>query len=490
MKEKDENSNIEENEQINEIIQGEDVLEIKINEDKDKNKSNEIKESIPEIQNENSINILNTSSEIYIDRTSELNGKTVYHIKGNFLDKKEEIIRRYRDFDLLFTKLSQNWPCIFIAPISQKNYFHSMDPKVINERIYQLDNFLKISTKSEYLIDTEELKMFLNKNISNSDDFQTEMKALNPYTLKQISENYTKYFSKYKDLKTQNFSDEQSNICIEFIDNFNLKINKYKEEIVEYGEIKKTKIYREYRIATNFTDFEKFCMMDFANNDLSSLFFFNGSASLFDNLKKYKKFINNPYLVLSCWLRLKELELIIIKNKLNEYKTLLAKKVSIENKQKEITQKLKDIKEGRISFFNKIISREDPQVLAENYQKELEIQNNEVIYINNIVEIVKDYFSVEVYKYLDNLKNSFYEAIKKFAIIQKENCTLASDLWLKVKCQKRGEYENDDINDIFDLLDEDMDDENDENIIKNESKENNEDNNVDDNQVPAEKTEK
>ena len=238
-------------------------------------------------------------------------------------------------------------------------------------------------------------------------------------------------------------------------------------------------LYNDSQMGKNFTDFEKYCMMDFTNNDLSSLFFFNGSASLFDNLKKYKKHINNPYLVLSCWLRLKELELIIIKNKLNEYKTLLAKKTSIESKQNEISQKLEEVKEGRIGFLSKLLSRTDPQTLKENYQKELQTINNEVIYINNIVSLIKDYFSVEVEKYLKNLKNSFYDTIKKFASIQKENCTLASDLWLKVKCKKRDDSENDDINDIFDLIDEDLDKENDENNIKDESKENNENNSED-----------
>ena len=59
-------------------------------------------------------------SKIFIDKTSELNGKTLYHIKGDFLEKESSIVRRYRDFDSLHIKLSQNWPGIFIPPIAQK----------------------------------------------------------------------------------------------------------------------------------------------------------------------------------------------------------------------------------------------------------------------------------------------------------------------------------------------------------------------------------
>ena len=94
--------------------------------------------------------------------------------------------------------------------------------------------------------------MFLNQNIQSSDDFQTEIKKLKPYTLKEISDNYSKYFEEYKDTKKEKFNDEQINTCINFINNFNLKLNEYKENLVEFGEVKKTKIFRESRIATIF----------------------------------------------------------------------------------------------------------------------------------------------------------------------------------------------------------------------------------------------
>ena len=333
-----------------------------------------------------------------------------------------------------------------------------------------MENFLKISTKTEYLTPTEEMKTFLNKNIQNSDDFQTEMKSLKPYTLKQISENYSKYFGHYKNLKKKDFTDEQFNSCIIFINNFISKLNKYKEQLVEFGEVKTTRIYRDFRITSYFTDFEKYCVLDHVNGDLSSLFFFNGNSSFWENQKKYKKLIKNPYLILSCWIRLKEIELYSIKNKLNEYKTLLSKKISIENKQKELSQKLKDVEEGRIGFLDKIMLKGDPETLKEKYRTELNNQNNEVNYINKIVNILNDYLSIEIYRFFDNLKRSFYDVIKKFAIIQNENCTLASNLWLKIKCKKREDKEYDEINDIMDNLDDnDNDNENIQNENKNES---------------------
>ena len=480
-KEKEENEKEENEKEENEIKENEKNEEINTGSDqltKEENiitEQNNININVIEDKKEDIISdiksdkesILKSLKNIYIDKTSEVNGKTIYYIKGDFINEKDVIIRRYRDFDLLHNKLVENWPGIFIPPIAQKKYFSSTAQKTVNERIYLLENFLKSSTKMEYLKNTDELQIFLNKNYTNSDAVQIELKKLKPFKLKDISENYTKYFSNYKNIKTKNFDDEQLNNCISFINNLNAKINIYKEKLVDFGEIKKTKIYRESRIATYFTEFEKYCILEYANNDLSLLFFFNNNATLLENKKKYKELIDNPYLLFSCWLRLKELELISMKNSLNVYKSLLAKKTSIENKQKEISQKLEDAKNGRISFFTKIMMKGDVEELKGRYRNELFIQNNEVNYINNIINILKDYLSVEVYKYFDDLTAGFYKTVKKFATIQEENCTLATNLWLNVKCKKNENIEDDNVNDIIDEFDDVMNDNNESNTTEN-----------------------
>ena len=431
-------------------------VKVEAKEKEEKNEINEIKSD----EKEKESNVINDKKtdipdKIYIDKTSELSGKTVYHIKGDIIGDQKEIIRRYRDFDLLSTKLRQNWPGIFISPIAKKKVIGSTDQKVINERIFLLENFLQASIKCDFLNQTDEFRLFLHKDLANSDAFQTEAKHLKSYTLKQISENYTKYFGQYKELKTQDFTDEQIKTTTEFINGFLQKLNQYKDKLVDFGEIKKSNIYRESKIASYFKEFEQYCVMDFADNDMSSLFFFNTSSSLFENHNKYKKFTNNPYLVLSCWLRLKELELVSIKNNLAEYKSLIGQKTSIENKIKDLNQKIKNIEEGKKSFLDVIKLIGNSQKQKEKYQGELENQNYELKYINNILSLLNDYLSVNVFKYIDNLRTGFYDIVKKFASVQKENCALASDLWLKVK-NKKNEEEYDDVNDIFDIIDDNI----------------------------------
>ena len=413
------------------------------------------------------------ASKIYIASTSELNGKTLYHIKGDFLPKNTEVIRRYRDFDLFYNKLRQNWPGVFIPPIPPKIYFSSStDKKVIDARIYQLESFLQVCCELPYLEQTPEFNLFLNHQISNSDAFQAEMKKLLPYNNKQISENYTKYFSDYKNKKVKELNEERLDIYIDYVSDFVDKINEYKKQIIAFGNIEKNKIYREGRIITHFTEFEEICMKNFINNDTSLYYFYNNQFSLEENKERYEKLVNHPFLLLSGWIRQKELELISVKDKLNEYKNLRTKKSNFNKKLKDLNQKLNDVNNGKVGFFEKIFVKGDIQKLKEKAENEFKTHTDETNYINNIVDMLTDYIAVEYYSFFDRFTKGFYQTVKNFSSIQKENSILSMNIWLKVKNNK--EEDNQKISEILNTN---------ENKINKENNEKNENNqeNIEDN---------
>lgn len=387
--------------------------------------------------------IVKGSSElIYIDKATEIGGKTVYHIKGNMISKEVDFLRRYRDFDLLRSKLVSNWPGIIIPPIPPKKIIGSLDQRVVDERLYVMEQFLKKVINEKHFMSGEELQHFINDKLPNSELYQASTKKLKTYTLQQISENYTKFFGEYRNRKKGEFTEENITSYTNFINNFRNIINQYKSQLIDIGEIRKNSINRETRTLSFFSKFEKSCIIEYVNNDKSCLFFAKQNTALNESVEKYNKVINNPFLVLSSWIRLKDLELSNIKNTFGEYKTLLNKKKSLESKQKELNQKLKDLDVGKKSFLDKILSK-DTNKLKEKYNGELYVVNNEVNYINNIISKVNDYLSVEVPIYFEDMRKSLYKTIKKFAIMQNENCILASDLWLKVQYKSLPKDEKD-----------------------------------------------
>ena len=465
-----ENKKINNNNNTKKInLENNEIKEIKENKEKKENIPQPVIEHIEPLEDKK----LN-SKKIYIDKTSELNGKTLYHIKGDDIPDNAEVIRRYRDFDLLCIKLNHNWPCIFLPPISKKKLFSNTDKKVIDERVYQLQNFLQISSELPFIAQSPEYKLFLNKDITNSDAFQAQMKRLAPYNYKTISENYTKYFSGYKPEKKELLNDDKFSMFMGYVNGFIDRISEYKKQLVVFGDIPKTKIYRDSRLINHFINFEKRAMSYFVDNDLSFLYFHNNNASLKDSQEKFIKLIEHPFLLLSMWIRLKEIELLSMKEKLNEYKELVAKKNSYNNKVRELQQKLDEAKSGKVGFLDKIFVKGN---VKEKYETELKEQTTETDYINNIVQIISDYLSVEFYKYFKDLTQNFYYIVRNFFSTQRENSNIAMDLWLTIKNERDDIPEK--INEIVDVEEKEDEKEkaDDKNIEINENieiKENNE----------------
>ena len=486
---KEENPEYKNEEEIQEQ-QGEQINQIENNEEKIEENQNKIEEIINEPVKKEKVPFFKDEppkqednkklkiSKIYIPKTSELNGKTLYHIKGDFIPKNTEVIRRYRDFDLLYKKLIHNWPAVFIPPIPPKIYFSSStEKKVIDERLYQLESFLQNSAELDCISECPEFNLFLNHEISDSDVFQTEMKKFVPYDLKKISENYTKYFTKYKTIKkNKDLTEDRLDIYMGYVSDFIDKLNEYKKQLVVFGDIDKKKIYRETRIIKHFTEFEKLGMSHFVNNP-SLLYFHNNQFSLEENKAKYDKLVNHPYLLLSCWIRLKELELNSIKDKLNEYKDLASKKISYNNKLNELKLKLADAQRGKVGFFEKLFAKGDIQKLKNKYENEIKVQTEQTNYINNIVALINEYIAVEFYKYFEKLTQGFYHMVQTFASIQKENSILAMDIWLKVKNCKDDDEKLDEIqhdNDKNEIKEINANEGNNEIKENNENEENNE----------------
>ena len=434
----EQNENNIEEEQLdeNKIIEGEK------NKGEENQENNEKDEPIDEEEQIKKI-------KIYISGTSELGGKTLYHIKGDFIPGDREIHRRYRDFDLLHKKLSSNWPCVFIPPIPPKKYFKSStDKEIVKERLFQLENFLKMCSDYPYIFGAPEMKLFLSLEITSSDKLQSMMKKLPSYGYKKISEIYTLLFSKHKTMKKDDLTDDKLSTYIEYITAFITKLNEYKKQLVILGDIKKDNIYRENKVIEQLIDFEKNGMVNYINDDKSLLYFYDDKNTLKKNNEKYEQNISQPYLILSGWIRLKELELNAIKDKLNEYKEYINKKISYNNKLREMEEKSHSINEGRVSFFDKIFSKGDIGKLKENHNKDLENHRAETNYLNTIVNIAGDYIAVEYNKYFSYLTKNFYYVVRNFANTQKENSKAALDLWLQIKSGKEIEAEknNDNIN--------------------------------------------
>ena len=137
-------------------------------------------------------------------------GFTFYTLKGTKVP--EVLSRRYRDFDALRKKMVERWPGIYIPKLpNKKKVVGSKGKKISMARVEVINRFLKKISKIKYLIDSEEMELFL-QNTSNVGKTLEGIKSQN-----------------YEDLSKKYFS-----IFLDYDDNFDTKAGKKINSIKNY----------------------------------------------------------------------------------------------------------------------------------------------------------------------------------------------------------------------------------------------------------------
>lgn len=84
-----------------------------------------------------------------------------YEVSGIDYQGEFRVRRRYKEFDLLRSKLVQNWPGYFIPPLPEKKNTGNTDPEFVQHRTYALNYFIKRCSKLPHLFRSTEMQVFL-----------------------------------------------------------------------------------------------------------------------------------------------------------------------------------------------------------------------------------------------------------------------------------------------------------------------------------------
>ena len=83
-----------------------------------------------------------------------------YLVRGVDNEGPFEISRRYNDFFNFYNTLLARWPGIYIPPIPPKKVGGNKDDKYLRERRIFLEKFIRVLGESDFLIESEEFKIF------------------------------------------------------------------------------------------------------------------------------------------------------------------------------------------------------------------------------------------------------------------------------------------------------------------------------------------
>ena len=110
---------------------------------------------------------------------------TSYTVKGKKVP--EPVVRRYREFDCLRSKLVERWPGIFIPELPHKKTVGKNDKEVVDLTVEQINRFCAKLANLPHIFNSTETQMFLQ----NTSDVLKTMNSL-------PSESYSDMVAKYR----------------------------------------------------------------------------------------------------------------------------------------------------------------------------------------------------------------------------------------------------------------------------------------------------
>ena len=341
--------------------------------DNNENNNNINEEKTEKLIQQNNLNLINFKENeqraFYID-TIIVSSHVSYIIKGKNISQEISLERRYREFDALHNVLLKKWPGIYIPPIPKKQIIKNTDSKTIEKRKNVLDNFLKEVEKQIYIMESEEIKIFLDPDIKDVSNIL--LSKLEKIKYKELNENYKKYFIKDYENNPEKieFDENQLLYCKEYIDRFILKINNYKYKIKELYYLKTNYLENSEELFKEYVSFENKSVSQFYDKNKENLLFADeNNLNLKNLMDNYSFQIINPYKILNEWCIQKELNLIGLKESLKSYVKLKNLKPNIEIEINELNNKLSQLNKGKKSFFEMVKMKSRNELIEKTQKK-------------------------------------------------------------------------------------------------------------------------
>ena len=264
----------------------------------------------------------------------------------------------------------------------------NLEKKVIEMRTRVINDFCHKISKFKFILDSEELKLFLIR----CNDVSKAIYNLPKLNYEEILLRYNKAFSDIIDKidEDNEKSIKKVNDAIPFMKKVILNLKGFKNSIISTEENKEKEINYYYDLMNVFENFEKDALLEYVNNDEDKLVLLEALESV----------INLNNLMDKLTSRLTAIEDEIIKYQNNEYNfiTLWIKWNTVPGILSELKQEEKNTK-STIKSLNSIIS----------IASKLALDNLEIFKVEKL--------------------QRYHKHIKKFAEIQKSNGDIINKLW-------------------------------------------------------------
>ena len=368
---------------------------------------------------------METEPEMYVSDPQYIKegmkGFTFYSLKGSHVP--ETISRRYRDFEALRKKMVERWPGIFIPKLPNKKKVGNKGKNISVIRVEMLNRFLKKISKIKYLLNSEELGLFLQ----NTSNVGRTLDGLKEQTYEDLSRKYfstfLEYDSNFDTITGKNEQDIFEKKLVESlpkIKNFILLVSaameKYRDEQENYSAV-----------INMLSLYEKESLSNFVNNMEDKLVFFNTkNQELCQNITDSQKQVINPYDRLYSAITDDYLN---CESMIEAFEGLKALQDSYNKLNKNLSTlniELSELQAGKSSVKNMFKNKEKEITRLNNEKENLE---KNIDGLGNVIKVATFVMQKEIKEFKINELNNYYAELSRIENDTAKNSKLFDDLW-------------------------------------------------------------
>ena len=351
-------------------------------------------------------------------------GFTFYSLKGTKVP--EVLSRRYRDFNALRKKMVEKWPGIYIPKLPDKKKVGAKGQKISPIKIDVINRFLKKISKIKYLMESEEMGLFLH----NTSNVEKTLEGIKPPNYEELSKKYFNTFTEYdENFDTKTGKDEQ--------DLFEKKILESLVKMKTFMALVSAAMERfndeqeNYSAVINMLSlYEKESLSNFVDDQENKLVFFNTkNHELCDNISNSQKKIINPYSRLFSDITDDYINLEAMVEALEGLKYLQDSYNKLIRNLSNLNIELSELQAGKSSVKTIFKNKEKEITKLTNDKENLE---KNVDNLQNIIQIATFVMQNEIKNFKINQLDNYYAELSRIESDLENNAKISDDLWESV----------------------------------------------------------
>ena len=352
-----------------------------------------------------------------------VNSYTSYTMQGSKIP--EALNRRYSDFFALRKKFMERWPGIFIPNIPHKKTVGNNDKEIVELRKEMLNRFLKKLCNIDYLINSDEMELFLQ----NSNNIPKTLENIKEDSYQELLKKYSSVFTDYDDnFDTIAGKTEQD----EFYKQLNAlypKLRTFRAFIFAEKERYKGVQENYLKVINQLSIYEKDIVNVFVNNDENNLVFYNmKNIDLCKSISNAKEKVINPYDRLYEAITEDYLDTEAMQEALESLKGLQDNYNKLTKNLTSTNVQLNDLQAGKtnVKSLLRFKNRDDNinSLMAEKEKLEKDIEN-----LGQIIKIATFNMQNQIKKFKMVCLENYYIQLSKIEKDTEYNAKIFDELW-------------------------------------------------------------